>query len=329
MRIRFLCLYFFWSSVSIADEISRNLLIDHYSFLNPSMGFGFEKENQNNQKLFAWYHTSKEIKRKFDFHLQLTAFSYKRILRENFPYTEIPYKLQKESGDLVVFNPGIKFYFFSFYGNFQSTNPTYRGMSLGFHLYPEKSLFVFYKENPKETTKEYALSILSGKSPGIGLSIAKEISPDKVEWSGNISFSFQVESFVGAISHLPVSDTRDETKSFFISKIFQENKESLFQEEINPYIDENYLEKEKKNKEEWDQKRKEEWDAKKFKKKERIIYGIKLEELLKFRIPLVVAIRISRASKSKEEYEELLKNLSPDLVRKCNKIQYDKAKANR
>ena len=320
MRIRFLCLYFFWSSVSIADEISRNLLIDHYSFLNPSMGFGFEKENRNNQKIFAWYHTSKEIKPKFDFHLQLTALSYKRILRENFPYTEVPYKLQKESGELVAFNPGIRYYFFSLYGNFISTNPTYRGLSLGFHLYPEKSLFVYYKENPKENTKEYALSVLSGKSPEIGLSIAKGISTDKIEWSGSISFSFQVESFLGAISHLPETESREDTNSIFISKIFQENKESLFKEEVNPYIDETVLEKEKK---------KEEWEAKKFKKKERIIYEIKLEELLKFRIPLVVAIRISRASKSKEEYEELLKKLSPDLVRKCNKIQYDKNKANR
>jgi hypothetical protein len=320
MRIRFLCLYFFWSSVSIADEISRNLLIDHYSFLNPSMGLGFEKENRNNQKAFAWYHATKEIKPKFDFHLQLMALSYKRILRENLHYTEIPYKLQKESGGLVTFNPGIRYYFFSLYGNFQKANPTYKGLSLGFHLYPEKSLFLFYKENPKENTKEYALSVLSGKSPGIGLSIAKEISSEKTEWSGSVSFSFQVESFTGAISHLPETESREDINSFFISKIFQENKESLFQEEINPYIDETDLEKEKK---------KEEWEAKKFKKKERIIHEIKIEELLKFRIPLVVAIRISRASKSKEEYEELLKTLSPDLVRKCNKIQYDKHKANR
>ena len=138
MRIRFLCLYFFWSSVSIADEISRNLLIDHYSFLNPSMGLGFEKENRNNQKAFAWYHATKEIKPKFDFHIQLMALSYKRILRENLPYTEIPYKLQKESGELLTLNPGIRFYFFSFYGNFKSTNPTYKGLSLGFHLHPEK-----------------------------------------------------------------------------------------------------------------------------------------------------------------------------------------------
>ena len=158
MRIRFLCLYFFWSSVSIADEISRNLLIDHYSFLNPSMGLGFEKENRNNQKAFAWYHTSKEIQPKIDFHLQLMALSYKRILRENFPYTDIPYKLQKKSGELLTLNLGIQFYFFSLYGNFQKANPTYKGLSLGFHLYPEKSLFLFYKENPKENTKEYALS---------------------------------------------------------------------------------------------------------------------------------------------------------------------------
>ncbi len=284
------------------------------------MGFGFEKENRNNQKLFAWYHTAKEIKPKFDFHLQLTALSYKRTDRENLLYTDIPYRLQKESGELLSFNPGIRFYFLSLYGNFKSTNSTYKGLSLGFHLYPEKSLFLFYKENPKENTKEYALSILSGKSPGIGLSIAKEISPEKIEWSGSISFSFQFESITAAISHLPETESREETNSFFISKIFQENKESLFQEEINPYIDETDIEKEKKR---------EEWEAKKFKKKERIIYEIKIEELLKFRIPLVVAIRISRASKSKEEYEELLKTLSPDLVRKCNKIQYDKEKANR
>ncbi|MBK9503308.1 MAG: hypothetical protein IPO06_28815 [Leptospiraceae bacterium] len=155
-------------------------------------------------------------------------------------------------------NPGIRFYFFSFYGNFKSTNPTYKGLSLGFHLHPEKSLFVYYKENPKENTKEYALSVLSGKSPGIGLSIAKEISPEKTEWSGSISFSFQVESFTGAISHLPETESREETNSFFVYKIFQENKESLFQEEINPYIDETDLEREKK---------KEEWEAKKFKRK--------------------------------------------------------------
>jgi hypothetical protein len=117
-----------------------------------------------------------------------------------------------------------------------------------------------------------------------------------------------------------VNESKGEANSFFISKNFEENKESLFPEEINPYLDESDLEKEKK---------KEQWEAKKFKKRERIIYEIKIEELLKFRIPLVVAIRISRASKSKEEYEELLKTLSPDLVRKCNKIQYDKAKANR
>jgi hypothetical protein len=107
---------------------------------------------------------------------------------------------------------------------------------------------------------------------------------------------------VGAISHLPVTVSREDINSIFISKIFQENKESLFKEEVNPYIDETVLEKEKK---------KEEWEAKKFKKKERIIYEIKLEELLKFRIPLVIAIRISRASKSKEEYEELLKKTFP------------------
>ena len=67
-----------------------------------------------------------------------------------------------------------------------------------------------------------------------------------------------------------------------------------------------------------------------FAQNEKYPLGIILtEELLKFRIPLVVAIRIARASKSKEEYLELLSKLSPDIVKKCNKIQFDKSRAKR
>jgi hypothetical protein len=48
--------------------------------------------------------------------------------------------------------------------------------------------------------------------------MAKEISSEKTEWSGSISFSFQVESFTGAISHLPETESREDINSFFISK---------------------------------------------------------------------------------------------------------------
>ena len=191
---------------------------------------------------------------------------------------------------------------------------------LGLNVFPEKSIFLFYRQNSNENTYSYALSVLSGVSPGIGLMVAKSYLPSNVEWSGSISLSFQFESYQsGGVYNV---ENRKEENAFFISKIFEENKNSLFEKEINP------LEGDPSEDFEKEQRRKE-WEAKKNKKKERIIYEVKIEELLKFKIPLVIAIRISRASRSKEEYTELLKKLSPDIVRKCNKIQFDKGKANR
>jgi len=318
MRIQFLCLYLLCNIASVAEEISKNYLLDHYSFRDYSYGVGLSKENRASSAVFGWIHFGKEYYPNIDFSFNLYGANLQRKVKEVTPLVDGFYFYKQEflNQNILTFSPGIRYKYLSFYTNLESIYSTNKSLSLGINIYPEKSLFLFYKENPKENIRSYTLSILSGRSPTIGLAVTKEYSPETVEWYGSISFSLQFESFNAGISHF-AQHTKEEN-SFFLSKILRENSNSLLEKENNPY--EEILDKESKVKPQ---------ETKQFVKKERIIYPIKIEELLKFRIPLIIAIRIARASKSKEEYTELLSKLSPDIIKKCNKIQFDKARAKR
>ncbi|MBP9885741.1 MAG: hypothetical protein KBF93_05575 [Leptospiraceae bacterium] len=318
MRIQFLCIYLLCNTTSIAEEISKNYLLDHYRFREYSYGVGLSKETQYHRAIFGWINFGKEFFPNLDFSFNLYGANSQKKVKEVAPLVDGFYfsKQELQNQNILTFSPGIRYKYLSFYSNLESIYSTNKTLSFGINIYSEKSLFLFYKENSKENIRSYTLSILSGRSPAIGLAVTKEYSPEKVEWIGSISFSFQLELFQAGISHF-AQNTKEEN-SFFVSKILRENSNSLFEKEINPY--EEILDKESKTNPQ---------ETKQLVKKERIIYPISIEELLKFRIPLVVAIRIARASKSKEEYLELLSKLSPDIVKKCNKIQFDKSRAKR
>lgn len=320
MRIRFLCLYFFWNSITIAEEISKGLLLEHYAFRHRSFGASISKENQKNQTMFAWMHFGNTFSSHLNYNFQFSYLNQKREDIKTFQNTESIYSRTNDTKRILTISPGLNFKYISVYSSLNSQNPYFTGVSIGLNVFPEKSIYLFYRQNPNENTHAYALSIISGTMPAIGLMVAKEYLPSNVEWSGSISLSFKFESYQGGGVY-SVENKREEN-TFFISKIFEENKNSLFEKEINPLESDTSDDFEK-------EKQKKEWDAKKFQKKEKIIYEVKIEELLKFKIPLVIAIRISRASQSKEEYTELLKKLPPNIVKKCNKIQYDKSKAYR
>ena len=315
MGKRFLYLCFFWNTVTVAQEISRNLLLDHYSLISHSVGIGVRKENQKNKSILGWIHFGNTLSPNLNYNLQISYVNYYKEIHQYLPNSNIYYQVSNESKQILSVNPGLSFKYISFYSNFISKNQPFNGVSVGLNVFPEKSIFLFYRKDSFADTNLYALSVVSGTNPGIGLLVSKEIFPEKVEWSGSVSLSFQMDLYGGGGIYF--TNEKKEENSFFISRKMQQKQISLFETEINPLVEERILNSEEIQKE---------LEKKTFNKKEKIIYEVKIEELLKYRIPLVIAIRISRASKSKEEYIALLKTLPPEIVRKCNKIQFDKTR---
>lgn len=320
MRIQFLCLYLLCNLSLFAEEIevSRNYLLEHYRLRDHSYGIGFSSENKDNRSGFAWIHFGKQFLANLTLNSILYGESSQTKVKDVVPIFQSYYyqtvELQFKHNFQV--SPGIQYKFFSLYGNFQSFQTPNLDLAIGFQLYPEKSLFFYYKENPRENIRSYSFSVLSGRNPGLGLAITKDFSSNRNEWYGSVGISFQFDSFQAVTSHYVQEEI--EQNSFLLSRIFQDNSDPLFHKEINPYQNESEVKPDINKRE-----------KKEFLKKERAIYEISIDELLKFRIPLVIAIRIARASKSKELYTELLSKLPPDIVKKCNKIQFIKSKGKR
>lgn len=310
-------MYFFSNAILFSEDRAREYLLDHYSLRRDSFGFAIKtKDTHTSKDFYSWFHTSREIKKNFNVSLRLMAISH---IEPQALYVYGDYRqdtLKQKSEQYITLNPGFNWAWLYFYTKFYSSDLARYESFLGLQLYKEKSLFVSYFTNPKEDTRGVSLSVLTGKNPTLALGIGKESRQTSSDWTVNFGISFELGSYEAGIAYLPQTETNQTENLFFVSKILNESSESLLGEEISPYVDNESL-----------PHRNDSLKENVVKKKERKIYELSIAELIKFRIPLAVAIRIHRASKTKETYLELLKQLSPDLVRKCNKIQFDKARS--
>jgi len=62
-------------------------------------------------------------------------------------------------------------------------------------------------------------------------------------------------------------------------------------------------------------------------RKERIVYQLSLDELLNKKIDLRNAIQIEKASKNKEDLENLLKSLPTEIAKKVKSLEIEKKKS--
>ncbi|HMV41585.1 MAG TPA: hypothetical protein PKL30_25310 [Leptospiraceae bacterium] len=307
-------MYFVSNLLLFSEELNRQYVLDAYSLRKESFGLGIQKK-ENADSLWTWYHFAKEFRNSFRFALQLSAISHsKKKLEVDFFSSKYQFPFSS-SEQLITISPGFRYSYIHFYTKFYSNTSGRYDAILGLWLYKEKSVLLSYSKNSKEQSHSFSFSILTGKNPTIALGLGKEYKGGNTEWIVNLGVSFGFDSYETGISYLPRTEKEDSGTFVFASRSLKEKEESLFGEEMNPYVDNGHL-----------PEKREQVAEIRIKKRERVVYEISIDELLKFRIPLAIAIRIHRASKSKEDYLELLKRLPADLVRKCNKIQFDKAR---
>ena len=85
MRIQFLCIYLLCNTTSIAEEISKNYLLDHYRFREYSYGVGLSKETQYHRAIFGWINFGKEFFPNLDFSFNLYGANSQKKVKEVAP----------------------------------------------------------------------------------------------------------------------------------------------------------------------------------------------------------------------------------------------------
>lgn len=277
---------FFFCIFSIFSE---NLLVDSIFLISPSTGIYGSELNQS-----GYFHYKDEFKNQFgyNFYFKTNYFNQNKI--------EYFHRFTNQ------FLAGIHFGAIQgFFGIERNKNLNTKVFILENKFYKTQSLVFQYKEN--DFSKTYFLSNIKGEDLKIGFGIGKNFFEANSEYFGMVSISYSFENFeIGAGLK---RGGENFSGNGFAKYEFEKNQNSFFGEETNPIYKEKEIPKKEK---------------KEFVKKEKSIYELKLEELLKEKIPLSLAIQISNASKDKKKYLELEKKLTPEILKKLKKLQYEK-----
>ncbi len=278
--------------IALIPVHSENSLLDSNVLVSPSIAISVSEYNQS-----------------FHFHFKDKIYNdigYNFYFKTNyFNQNKINYQHRFTNSFLL----GINFFWVqSFFGIERIKDLNTKFFVLETKIYKSQSLVFQYKEN--EFQKTYFLSNTKGEDLKLGFGIGKNFFDNNSEYFGAVSISFSFGNFeLGAITN------REQEKfisSGFIKYEFEKEESSFFGKEFNPtYEEKENLTKPKKEKKE-------------FVKKEKIIYELRLDELLKEKIPLKISIQIVEASKDKEKYLTLEKKLPPEILRKLKKLQYEK-----
>lgn len=183
-----------------------------------------------------------------------------------------------------------------------------------FRLFDDKKFFIAYTRI-LEIEKEFFFGIKGGDPFFITFQAGKIFPYNQPpEFSFSILFGFRFGDLETGLAQ-NFRENREGSKSLaFLSYDFSDrDRTSFFGKEKNPIFEEEIqFEKKKKPKKN---------------RKEKIIHPVTLDELLKEKIPLAIALKISAASKSKESYENALKKVPQPIVKKLNYLQFKKSQA--
>lgn len=197
---------------------------------------------------------------------------------------------------------------------------------LGFsaQVYPTKSIFIQHIWNPAKDYRETSISVLSGSEFQLGLTLGERHFERGAEWFGSASLSLKFGNIDTGYIFSPSDSSLDKSTGYgFVAWNTQSNNESLFNEEINPFVSTNKDETGKPKENKLEKPKFQRPKKEPFKRK---VYELTLDELLKAKIPLVNSLAISKASKNSEDFEALLRILPQEISGKVKRLQYEKRK---
>lgn len=280
-------LYIFLAVISVFSE---NLLLDSNVLVSPSIAVSASELNQS-----VHFHYKDKFYKElgYNFYFKTNYFNQNKIEYHNrFKNT---------------FLFGIHFFAIqSFFGIERIRDLNTKFFVLETKIYKSQSLAFQYKEN--EFQKTYFVSNTKGEDLKLGFGIGKNFFESSSEYFGAVSISYSFGNLeLGGITN---RENEKFISSGFLKYEFEKDESSFLGKEFNPIFQEKEIPPKK--------------EKKQFVKKEKVIYELKLDELLKEKIPLKISIQISEASKDKEKYLNLEKKLSREILKKLKKLQYEK-----
>ena len=206
---------------------------------------------------------------------------------------------------------------FSLLFDFSHFQAKYPSCYLSFQIHPEKKIYVF--QSYESGFLHRGFGIVTGDSLRIGFELEKVFREAREENFGSISLGISLDSFLTGGNFREEAGNSSSGLSFAIFQ--KENFKEYYLQSENVYENENIVKKPKQA-----------LSAKGFVidfplRKERIVYQLSLDELLNKKIDLRNAIQIEKASKNKEDLENLLKSLPTEIAKKVKSLEIEKKKS--
>lgn len=314
MKVLWIVVYFIipWSSI-VSDS---NFSLYHTALTHSSLGFAINNQKDSQKVLpVFWFSYLSKTNSIYPI-LCLQTFQYFKV--EDVLYRGLKFSnVQTNFGGNISSGIGYKYFKF-LVGYNKKQYPSYH-VSTKFQVYKHKSILLRYQENFNKREKRYDLHFLSGNKIKVGFHIGKHFHSDENELTGGIFVSFDLDLWeVGSFIN-------DEGKGVYVSGHLNELTEDYLWSETNPIYRPKIF-KPKRSKILHKQYKP------KFQKKKRRhykVYALSIDELLRNNIPISLAIKISKASRNKLRYYQLRKYLPKKIVKKLNRLQYLKNKANK
>ncbi|MBE7412902.1 MAG: hypothetical protein L6Q54_13890 [Leptospiraceae bacterium] len=242
----------------------------------------------------------------------LSSFSNYETIKKN-PYIEDSPEVKLKKTNYALF-PYLTFYNIKVGVGYEKEKSEKKFFFTEVHLFENKKIFFLYSDIQK-FEKEYSFGVKSGEQFYLTFQAGKKFYPhDPPEFLFSILIGFKIgNSELGFYQSFPESKEKSESTAFLAYNFSEQSNSGLLGKEKNPIFEEEiHFNKKKKNVKI---------------KNEKIVYPLTLDELLKEKIPLAIALKIRTASKSKDSYSNILKTLPQAIVKKLNYLQYKKSQS--
>ena len=189
---------------------------------------------------------------------------------------------------------------------------------LSLQMHPEKVIYLF--TNHWDGFHRSGIGILSGAQFQVGLELGKTTGLNNTSFDGLVSLTYKT-----SFASLGILETGEENSPGNTSVLFGFNSERKETEaltlEESPFSEDDEFKMIKKPHKPLSYPIDHPFH------KSKPILPMNLQDLLSNKISLREALQILKAEKNREEFENLLKTLPSDTVKKVKKIQYEKSKS--
>jgi hypothetical protein len=297
--------YKFFLYFSLTIPIFGNQTIDTVSLSSYSVG-GFYS-NIDNRRYGAWFHYGKEWLYNFEYALYI-----KYQVQNNNNRIVNGYMVSRKS-EFATSLFGIKKN-----GLFIYAGSMDNGLfaALGIHVFKDQT--ILFSINHFEQTRKHTVSFYGGESLKIGTTVSKTYRQNHSEYHAEFSLAVHTDSLSSAIFY--GNRTEGKQAGGILFHLLEQKESYVFEPLINritppivKWVPKFYVPPTPKKPE-------------KKKKPERKIYKLSLQELLKEKIPLSLALQISAATSDKKKFFALMKLLPKDAKKKVYKLQFAKKK---